>query len=151
MNERQALDQRVVDDFRARGRKTGGPFADFPLLVLHHTGAKSGTAYTSPLAFLPDGDNWVVFAANGADAYSIELTSTPGQYEQSSGDPAPGALLYQVDSATACTGALCSFVVPDTLAPSTVYQWRVEGFLLGAPGTWSNHNGSDWSFTTLSQ
>jgi deazaflavin-dependent oxidoreductase (nitroreductase family) len=66
MNERQALDQRVVDDFRARGRKTGGPFADFPLLVLHHTGAKSGTAYTSPLAFLPDGDNWVVFAANGA-------------------------------------------------------------------------------------
>lgn len=81
MNERQTFDRRVVDDFRARGRKTGGSFADFPLLVLHHTGAKSGAAYVSPLAFLPDGENWVVFAANGA------RPTHPGWYHNLRAEP----------------------------------------------------------------
>jgi len=63
--ERRARNQQVVEEFRANGGVVGGMFANVPLLLLHHTGAKSGAAYISPLAYLADGENWVVFAANG--------------------------------------------------------------------------------------
>lgn len=63
--ERRARNQQVVDEFRANGGVVGGMFAHIPLLLLHHTGAKSGTAHISPLAYLKHGGNWVIFAANG--------------------------------------------------------------------------------------
>jgi hypothetical protein len=62
--EPQARDQHVVDEFRAHGGTVGGTYAKVPLLLLHHTGAKSGTAQITPLAYLADGENWVIFAAN---------------------------------------------------------------------------------------
>lgn len=34
-----------------------------PLLLLHHTGAKSGKSRTNPLAYQRDGDRYVVFAS----------------------------------------------------------------------------------------
>ena len=36
-----------------------------PLLLLHHTGAKSGKSYVNPLAYLPVGDAMAVFASKG--------------------------------------------------------------------------------------
>ena len=63
--ERRARNQQVVEEFRANGGVVGGMFANVPLLLLHHTGAKSGAAHISPLAYLAEGENWVVFAANG--------------------------------------------------------------------------------------
>lgn len=63
--ERRARNQQVVEEFRANGGAVGGMFATVPLLLLHHTGAKSGAAHISPLAYLADGETWVVFAANG--------------------------------------------------------------------------------------
>jgi deazaflavin-dependent oxidoreductase (nitroreductase family) len=42
--------------------------AEIPLLLLHYSGAKSGAAYVLPPAFLPGGENWVIFAANGGRA-----------------------------------------------------------------------------------
>jgi deazaflavin-dependent oxidoreductase (nitroreductase family) len=56
-------DQRnnAVPRQRWRGR---GTYANVPLLLLHHTGAKSGTAHITPLAYVADGENWVIFAAN---------------------------------------------------------------------------------------
>lgn len=63
--ERRARNQQVVEEFRANGGVVGGMFATVQLLLLHHVGAKSGTAHISPLAYLADGENWVIFAANG--------------------------------------------------------------------------------------
>src|SRR5215475_4737798 len=64
LTEPQARDQKVVDEFRANGGVVGGTYAKMPLLLLHHTGAKSGAAHITPLAYLADEENWVIFAAN---------------------------------------------------------------------------------------
>jgi deazaflavin-dependent oxidoreductase (nitroreductase family) len=53
----------VIEEFHATGGKPGGMFAQMPLLLLHHTGAKSGTAYVNPLAYMTDGDRYVIFAS----------------------------------------------------------------------------------------
>ncbi len=53
----------VIDEFRTNGGVVGGPFAGMPLLLLHHTGARSGTRRTTPLAYLGDDDRYVIFAS----------------------------------------------------------------------------------------
>lgn len=53
----------IIEEFRANGGKVGGGFEGAPMLLLHHTGAKSGTVRVTPLVYLPDGDNWVIFAS----------------------------------------------------------------------------------------
>ena len=55
----------VINEFRENSGRVGGMFESMPLLLLHHSGAKSGETYISPLAYLPDGPNWVIVAANG--------------------------------------------------------------------------------------
>jgi deazaflavin-dependent oxidoreductase (nitroreductase family) len=66
---RRELNQDVIDEFRANaGRVTSGPFAAVSLLLLHTRGARSGQERISPLAYLADGQRWVVFAANGGRA-----------------------------------------------------------------------------------
>ena len=64
MSDRAEHNRQVIEEFRA----TGGEVAEFAgtnLLLLTHTGARSGRTYTSPLAYLRDRDRYVVFAANG--------------------------------------------------------------------------------------
>ena len=39
-----AMNRTVIDEFRATGGKAGGVFENKPLVLVHHTGAKSGTA-----------------------------------------------------------------------------------------------------------
>ncbi len=56
---------RIIDEFRANGGQVGEPFANTPLLLLHHVGAKSGIERVNPLAYLRDGDHYVVFASKG--------------------------------------------------------------------------------------
>jgi deazaflavin-dependent oxidoreductase (nitroreductase family) len=56
---------RIIDEFRANEGRVGPPFQGTPLLLLHHTGARSGTAYVNPLAYLRDGDRYVVFGSKG--------------------------------------------------------------------------------------
>jgi deazaflavin-dependent oxidoreductase (nitroreductase family) len=53
----------VIDEFRANGGRVSGPLAGMQLLLLHHTGAKSGIARINPLAYLEDGDRFVIFAS----------------------------------------------------------------------------------------
>ena len=55
----------VIDEFRANEGRVGGMFENMPLLLLHHSGAKSGTPYINPLAYLRDGDRYVIFASKG--------------------------------------------------------------------------------------
>jgi deazaflavin-dependent oxidoreductase (nitroreductase family) len=54
---------RIIDEFRANGGRVGGPFEGTSLLLLHHTGAKSGKSRINPLAYDRDGDRYVIFAS----------------------------------------------------------------------------------------
>lgn len=54
---------KIIDEFRANEGRVGGMFQNMTLLLLHHTGAKSGTAYTNPLAYMRDDDRYVIFAS----------------------------------------------------------------------------------------
>ncbi len=54
---------RIIDEFRANEGRVGGNFAGLPLLLLHHTGARSGKSRINPLAYHRDGDRCVIFAS----------------------------------------------------------------------------------------
>ena len=62
MNE---FNTKLIDEFRANGGAVGGPFASAPLVLITHTGAKSGTRRTSPLVFSRDGERLVIIASKG--------------------------------------------------------------------------------------
>jgi deazaflavin-dependent oxidoreductase (nitroreductase family) len=53
----------VIAEFRANQGKVGGMFEGMPMLLLHHVGAKSGERRVAPLAYLRDGDRYVIFAS----------------------------------------------------------------------------------------
>jgi deazaflavin-dependent oxidoreductase (nitroreductase family) len=53
----------IIAEFRANGGRVGGPFQGSNILLLHHTGARSGRARVSPLAFQWVGDSLAVFAS----------------------------------------------------------------------------------------
>jgi deazaflavin-dependent oxidoreductase (nitroreductase family) len=55
----------LIEEFRANGGKTTGPFANSPLLLLTTTGAKSGQQRTNPLVYSRDGDRIVIIASKG--------------------------------------------------------------------------------------
>jgi deazaflavin-dependent oxidoreductase (nitroreductase family) len=55
----------IIEEFHASGGRVGGMFEGTPLLLLHHTGAKSGKSRINPLAYLRDGGRYVVFASKG--------------------------------------------------------------------------------------
>jgi deazaflavin-dependent oxidoreductase (nitroreductase family) len=57
------FNSQIIDEFHANGGRVGGMFEGTSLLLLHHIGAKSGTSRTSPLAYLQDGDRYVIFAS----------------------------------------------------------------------------------------
>ena len=53
----------IIAEFRANGGRVGGPFQGSNILLLHHTGARSGMKRVSPLAFQWVGDSLAVFAS----------------------------------------------------------------------------------------
>ena len=53
----------IIEEFRANDGRVGGRFEGAPMLLLHHTGAKSGTERVTPLVFQPDGDRWAIFGS----------------------------------------------------------------------------------------
>ncbi|NNC74850.1 MAG: nitroreductase family deazaflavin-dependent oxidoreductase [Acidimicrobiia bacterium] len=63
MSDRNA---KVIEEFRSNAGKVGGFFENIPLLLLHHTGAKSGITRVAPLAYQPlDDGNVAIFASKG--------------------------------------------------------------------------------------
>jgi len=64
----------VIDEFRANRGRVGGMFEGLPMLLLHHVGAKSGESRVAPLAYLPDGGNYVIYASKGG------APTNPGWY-----------------------------------------------------------------------
>jgi deazaflavin-dependent oxidoreductase (nitroreductase family) len=53
----------IIAEFRANGGRVGGPFQGSDILLLHHTGARSGLQRVSPLTFQWIGDSLAVFAS----------------------------------------------------------------------------------------
>jgi deazaflavin-dependent oxidoreductase (nitroreductase family) len=61
-NDRNAI---IISEFRANEGKVGGPFAGRTLLLLHSIGAKSGQERINPVAYVTDGDRFVIIASKG--------------------------------------------------------------------------------------
>lgn len=57
------MNRAVIAEFRANAGKVGGYFEGAPMIIVHHVGAKSGTAYETPLVYQPEGDNFLIFAS----------------------------------------------------------------------------------------
>ena len=53
----------VIEEFRANEGRVGGPFEGSTLLLLHHTGAKSGTSRVNPLVYMADNGRYVIFGS----------------------------------------------------------------------------------------
>ncbi|MFM2076547.1 MAG: hypothetical protein RJA49_437 [Actinomycetota bacterium] len=59
------FNQGVIAEFRANEGKVGGPFEGAPMVLVSHTGAKSGVVRTTPLVCTKDGDDLVIIASKG--------------------------------------------------------------------------------------
>jgi deazaflavin-dependent oxidoreductase (nitroreductase family) len=70
----QDFNSQVIEEFRANGGKVGGMFEGAPLLLLHHTGAKSGQERVVPLVYLGDDGRYVIFASKAG------APTNPGWY-----------------------------------------------------------------------
>jgi deazaflavin-dependent oxidoreductase (nitroreductase family) len=55
----------VIEEFHANEGRVGGMFEGMPLLLLHHTGARSGERRINPVAYARDDGRYVVFASKG--------------------------------------------------------------------------------------
>lgn len=59
---------KIIEEFRANEGKVGGMFEGATLLLLTSTGRRSGRRHTTPLTYMADGKQLLVFASNaGAD------------------------------------------------------------------------------------
>ena len=56
-------DAQIIDEFRANAGRVGGMWEETPLLLLRHTGAKSGKSRINPLAYQRDQGRYVIFAS----------------------------------------------------------------------------------------
>jgi deazaflavin-dependent oxidoreductase (nitroreductase family) len=62
--ERLSWNQQIIEEFRANAGSVA-QFGGKGLVLLHHTGGKSGTQYVSPLAGMPRAEGgWVIIASN---------------------------------------------------------------------------------------
>ncbi len=59
------MNRPVIAEFRETGGKAGGMFEGKPLVLVHHTGAKSGKERIAPLVPLLDEGRIYVFASKG--------------------------------------------------------------------------------------
>jgi deazaflavin-dependent oxidoreductase (nitroreductase family) len=57
------FNKKVIDEFRSSGGKVGGQFNGAPMIIVTHTGAKSGKSYTTPLVYTKDGNRYVIIAS----------------------------------------------------------------------------------------
>jgi len=66
LDERNARNQRLIDEFRAnRGQVAGRT----NMIIITHTGAKSGNKRSNPLVYLQEGGRRYIFASRGGADY----------------------------------------------------------------------------------
>jgi deazaflavin-dependent oxidoreductase (nitroreductase family) len=81
MSSANDFNAQVIDEFRANDGRVGGMFEGIPVLLLHHTGARSGAQRVNPLAYLTDDGRYVVFASKGG------APENPGWYHNVKANP----------------------------------------------------------------
>jgi deazaflavin-dependent oxidoreductase (nitroreductase family) len=59
------FNQQIIDEFRANHGKVGGGFEGAPMVLVHHTGAKSGTERVTPLVYQAVDGSWAIFGSKG--------------------------------------------------------------------------------------
>ena len=59
------FNSKIIAEFRANGGVVGGPFQGAPMVLITHTGAKTGQRRTTPLVCTTDGDDVVIIASMG--------------------------------------------------------------------------------------
>jgi deazaflavin-dependent oxidoreductase (nitroreductase family) len=62
---RSDFNTQIIDEFHANAGRVGGMFEGTPILLLHHTGAKSGKDRINPLAYRTDDGRYIVYASKG--------------------------------------------------------------------------------------
>lgn len=65
MTDMNDFNQSVITEFRANAGKVGGRFETMPMMLVTHTGAKSGVQRTTPLVCSRDGDDVIIIASMG--------------------------------------------------------------------------------------
>jgi len=61
----QDFNRKIIEEFRSNNGVVGGPFEGAPMILVTHTGAKSGIERTTPLVHTRDGDRYVIIASKG--------------------------------------------------------------------------------------
>lgn len=65
-DEASDYNTKIINEFRANQGRVGGPWADIPLLLIHHIGVRSGIERVTPVAYHPQpGGRLAIWAANG--------------------------------------------------------------------------------------
>lgn len=59
------INKGVIKEFRENGGKVGGMFEGAAMILVHHTGAKSGVERITPLVYLGEGERVFIFASKG--------------------------------------------------------------------------------------
>ncbi len=81
MADMREFNEKLIEEFRANDGKVSGPFAAAPLILVTHTGAKTGTKRTSPLVYTTDGDRIVLIASKGGAPthphWYLNMTANP--------------------------------------------------------------------------
>ena len=58
----------VINEFRTHEGRVGGYFAGAPMILIHHTGARSGTVRINPLVYFPEPDGAMLIVASKGGA-----------------------------------------------------------------------------------
>ncbi|MEZ5178318.1 MAG: nitroreductase family deazaflavin-dependent oxidoreductase [Acidimicrobiales bacterium] len=65
MADMDDFNTKIIEEFRANDGVVGPPFEGAPMVLVHHTGAKTGTQRVTPLVYQPVGDDWAIFGSKG--------------------------------------------------------------------------------------
>jgi deazaflavin-dependent oxidoreductase (nitroreductase family) len=68
MSSNNDFNQTIIEEFRANKGVVGGGFAGAPMVILHTTGAKTGSARVNPLVSLPGDEGTLYVFASAAGA-----------------------------------------------------------------------------------
>ena len=79
MADTEDFNGKVIEEFRANGGKVGGWFEGQTLLLLHHTGAKSGAERVNPLGYQQVGDSYAIFASAAGGRSRPGVVLQPGR------------------------------------------------------------------------
>ncbi|MEA2616625.1 MAG: hypothetical protein QOE72_2408 [Chloroflexota bacterium] len=81
MDDMNAFNRQVIDEFRANEGRVGGPFQGAPMVLLHTTGARSGQERITPLVYRPVNGDIAVFGSKAGapehPAWYLNLLAKP--------------------------------------------------------------------------